>query len=91
MKTKKGRRGRVAERAAYDARALTEGLEQWSIDNVRDVLGRLVVGALFGGKQYILTRYGEPAVAIVGMRDFAKIRQYDEEHGTGRGARAAGD
>lgn len=48
-----------------------------SLEDARDVLGRLVLRAGFGNERIELTYHGEPTAALVGMKDLARLREMD--------------
>ena len=50
-----------------------------SIEEARDVLGRLVLRAGYGNEQIELTYHGEPCAALVGKRDLERLRALDEQ------------
>lgn len=48
------------------------------IVRARDILGDLVARASYGNERIVITKHGKDAAALIGMRDFGKLRASDD-------------
>lgn len=48
-----------------------------SVEEARDVLGRLVLRAGFGNERIDISYHGEPRATLIGPRDLERLRSVD--------------
>jgi len=61
--------------AEADSKAVE--VERITIDAARGVLGDLVARADYAGTTSIITRYGKDAAALVGIKEWERLRSLD--------------
>jgi len=62
--------------AQKEARKAVE-LETVSIDIARDTLGDLATRAGFKDERILISRYGQPLVALIGLADLGRLQSLD--------------